>query len=335
MKNKNLNFLWVLFLGLIAFNSCSKDTTTALVGNWKTLGDFGGEARYGASTFTIGDTAYIFGGSGSIKSYFNDLWKYDLKSGSWTKVICTGTLPTPRKYSVAFSLNNNKGYVGTGYDEDGKVLNDFYEFDPTTSNWSKKADFIGNGRYYAIGFGIKEYGYIGLGYNVVPSPQNDFYKYDPSSDSWAQIPDFSRKIAQANVFVIDDIAYVGGGLSSGEPVLKLFKFNPANSNAWTELTDLSTNVARYSATAFSINKKGYFALGKSTSSSFINTVYEYDPSNDSWTQKTSFSKNSRVDAVGISVGGKGIIATGTDGNYPLVNYFEFFPDAANVTTDDN
>ena len=42
-------------------------------------------------------------------------------------------------------------------------LNDFWEYNPSTNTWTKKADFGGVGRVAAVGFSIGSKGYLGTG----------------------------------------------------------------------------------------------------------------------------------------------------------------------------
>jgi len=67
------------------------------------------------------------------------------------------------KLLLVFSIGN-KGYIGTGYDPSYK--NDFWEYDPTANNWTRKADFLGSARQLAVGFSIGNKGYIGTGMMV-------------------------------------------------------------------------------------------------------------------------------------------------------------------------
>ena len=58
-----------------------------------------------------------------------------------------------RRHAVGFSIGN-KGYVGTGYDNNINYHNDFWEYDPATDTWTQKANFGGGARYGAVGFSI-------------------------------------------------------------------------------------------------------------------------------------------------------------------------------------
>ena len=51
---------------------------------------------------------------------------------------------TARNSAVAFTVNG-KGYLGTGYDGEN-YLKDFWEYDPTSNQWTQQADYPGSGR---------------------------------------------------------------------------------------------------------------------------------------------------------------------------------------------
>ena len=95
---------------------------------------------------------------------------------SWTQKANFGG--TIRYSGSGFSIGN-KGYMGTGYGQDGNK-NDFWEFDPVTNIWSQKADFSGGARNGAAAFCIGSKGYIGGG------NYNDFWEYNPSTNTWTE-----------------------------------------------------------------------------------------------------------------------------------------------------
>src|SRR5206468_1754930 len=81
--------------------------------------------------------------------------------------------------SRAFSLCN-KGYYGTG-DGSGSNLNDFWQYEPVTDKWTRKADVPGpsHGRDEDAAFAIGNKGYFGLGSDW--GLYRDFYEYAPDS----------------------------------------------------------------------------------------------------------------------------------------------------------
>ena len=81
---------------------------------------------------------------------------------TWTRKADLGG--TPRWGAVGFSIGN-KGYMGTGYNNDNGLKNDLWEYDPSIDLWTEKADLGWASRYNGVGFSIVTKGYVGTGYN--------------------------------------------------------------------------------------------------------------------------------------------------------------------------
>jgi hypothetical protein len=90
--------------------------------------------------------------------------------GKWSSLT-----PLPggsRAFAVGFSIENKKGYIGTGYD--GSALGSFWKYNPTSDSWVI-IDSISGIRAYAVGFSIGEKSYIGTGNNG--TDLSDFWVY--------------------------------------------------------------------------------------------------------------------------------------------------------------
>ncbi len=123
-------------------------------------GNFPG-ARYGASSWTdSGGHLWLFGGQGYDASgslfYLNDLWEFDPSTNEWAwmggrntgdESGVYGTLGTPAPGNIpgarfgASSWTDDSGNIwlfgGLGRDVNryGFVLNDLWEFNPSTNEW--------------------------------------------------------------------------------------------------------------------------------------------------------------------------------------------------------
>lgn len=206
--------------------------TFSLIGQtWTKKSDFPGEARFGASSFVIGNDAYVGLGENN-GTFFKDFWKYEAVSDSWTQIADFPGMP--RAGAVAFSING-KGYAGVG---------------ETLNNGSREF-FI------------------------------DFYEYDPTNDSWTPKRDFSSQArSRASVFVVDNVAYVGNGLSTSGELENFAKFD---GNSWDSAPTL-TDEFKAGASGFSANGKGYVVAGAQGSFAY-SSVYEFDPGLNSWDEK--------------------------------------------------
>jgi hypothetical protein len=118
-------------------------------------------SRYGTSNWTDGSGhLWLFGGFGP-NNYLNDLWEFDLSTNEWTWMGGSSTIPglgdqpgvygtlgTPaagnipgsRYQAVSWIDGSGKFWLLGGYGLDaageGGYLNDLWEFDPSTDEWT-------------------------------------------------------------------------------------------------------------------------------------------------------------------------------------------------------
>jgi N-acetylneuraminic acid mutarotase/peptidoglycan hydrolase-like protein with peptidoglycan-binding domain len=101
---------------------------------WAQKANFPGVARGQASGFSIGSYGYL--GVGARNNYatnnsaLKDFYRYDPATDTWVQKA--DFLGTPRFNAAAFSIGN-RGYIGTGLDNNNNALNytkDFYEYCP-------------------------------------------------------------------------------------------------------------------------------------------------------------------------------------------------------------
>lgn len=323
---------------MVIICSCTKSSSDSddVTGNWVRRSDFEGVARSEASSFVIGDKAYIATGyDGTTR--LKDLWQYDPAQNFWTQ---KADLPgVARSSAVGFAIND-KGYIGTGYDNNANKLKDFWEYDPTANSWLQKADFGGSARYDAVGFGLLGKGYIATGYDG--NYLKDFWEYTPGVTSadpgtWAvKVSMGGSKRSGAVVFVYNNKAYVFSGSNNGSSsdVNDLWEFDPSASTTWTEKRKISNvsdesyddsyAITRANAAAFIIGTKGYVTCGEN--GSVLGTTWEYDFSTDTWTKKTDFEGVARQGLVGFSVAGRGYALTGRSSTTLFDDIRELLPD---------
>ena len=283
--------------------------------SWTQKNDFTGTGRMNATGFSIGNKGYVGLGASGTSTFYNDFYEYDPATNAWTQkatvgcsnstsATCTG-YAAKRGGAAGFSIGK-KGYIGTGASVNWLLAvtyyPDFYEYDPTTNIWTKKANFpttapATSGRGGTTGFSIGNKGYIGLGAYGTSSSNllQDFYEYDPTGNTWtakAAFPGTPRGGAAG--FSIGSKGYVGIG--------------------------------------------GYFA--SSSDNAYYNDFYEYDPTTNIWTQKANLGCSNSTDAscngiadaryngVGFSVGSRGYIGTGYNSTLSpnkLADFYEYEP----------
>lgn len=184
--------------------------------------------------------------------------------------------------------------------------------------WEKKAD-CPTVRSDGVAFSIGPYGYVGTGVSNDDTVMNDFWRYDPVSDSWQQVasmPTPGRWAAFS--FVINGIAYVGSGINPDYSLnFELWCYDPVY-DKWGRKEDMPWMIfASGTFASFSIGNHGYL-VATHNQSNFL----EYDPETDSWTYKANFPTNYVLDMVSFTIGDKGYVGSGFDGQ--LIAFTERF-----------
>jgi len=338
-KNKITFTAIVLTMMVIGFGSCTKSsvTSTDLVGNWMRGSEFDGVGRTEAVSFTIGDKVYLGGGyDGTTR--LSDFWEFNQSTSTW---IPKANFPgIARNSAVAFSVNG-KGYVGTGFDGTNK-LKDFWEYDPATDTWTQKANFGGTARYGAVAFAIGNKGYITTGYDG--NYMKDLWEYDPTTNAWTQKASLGgSKRADASAFVYNNKAFVLAGANNGSYLNDFWVYDPAT-DSWAEKRkvtnvsdesyddDYGTDITRSNASIFVMGVKAYLTMGNRNG--IVATCWEYDITNDTWVQKTSFEGTAREGAISFTINDRGYTTTGNTSSSRFDDLWEFFPNQE-VNDNDN
>lgn len=335
-----------LSLFALTFVACTSDADYTL-GRWKQRSDFDGKARTYAAYFSIGDMGYVVGGYNGKTDRLKSMYSYNMTGNYYTEIYdddYTGTCPVGRQYATGFAVNG-KGYVCCGYDGNN-YLKDTWEFNPLTNTWAQKDDFAGTARYGALGFGLEstKKGYVLGGYDE--NFLKECYVFDPTAASGSQwIRDIGyggTKREFGSSFIINNVAYIVGGQNNGGDCEDMWKFD---GTAWTQLRDIVNNnededydddytsITRNSAVAFSLNGKGYVALGCTSGNVMRDNYWIYDPTTDLWSNNdgdvTAFSADkgrTRTNAAMFTNGSRAFFTTGNSGSSTFFDdTWEFVP----------
>jgi N-acetylneuraminic acid mutarotase len=185
---------------------------------WTRKADFPGGPLMLASTVVISGTAYVITGQAAAGAT-NGVWAYDPSADAWTP---RASFPGgSRSAGVALAIGG-RGYFGLGNAPGGGTMwnlrQDFWEYDPQTDQWARRADLPAAGRGYALGLGLGTRGFVTQGVLAVNAGgaslvlANDLWEYAPAGDAWtrrADLPGSARGMAVS--FVIGASGYVGVG----------------------------------------------------------------------------------------------------------------------------
>ncbi len=200
--------------------------------------------------------------------------------------------------------------------------------------WEERPE-LAQGQPYlgAISFTYNGKLYTGLGHNESVFDKIIF-EYDPVTKAWNEftsLPTSSGKFSNAVCFIVKgvqiqtgvyrDFLYVGTGLTDqGDATDEFWRYDLKN-DTWVELRDGSkfSGGPRQNAVAFSVNGKGYVALGTINSGAPVESVYEFDPEyadvsgfypQGKWKKVTSFPGGKRTQAIAFTIGDIAYIGCG-------------------------
>ncbi len=191
-------------------------------------------------------------------------------------------------------------------------------------NWQQisSAPTVVTARSGAVSFSIGTKGYICTGYDSAGNYKNDLWEFDVLYRSWTKKANFSGNPRTGAVgFSIDGKGYIGTGRDGNTNYDDFWEYNPVT-NSWAQKANFGGG-ARNSAIGFAVpgssGSKGIIGTGVDANGNLKNDVWEYNPANDSWIQKSNFPGGARAGAIGFksSSGNVGYIGTGydSDGNF--------------------
>lgn len=231
---------------------------------WTKKNDFLGGQRREAVSFVINGKAYVGCGTNTVTfSEANDFYEYDTTEDLWIRkadpgyldnavglsingkgYIITGdysnivleynpqnniwtkkkNFPGVSRSSAIGFVIGNKGYIFGGNSGGFPDLKDLWEYDPTSDEWSRKADLNEKYRGYdAVGFSLNGKGYVGNS----NGSYKQFWEYNPITNTWNRKTNFpGNSLGYSSSFVINNRAYIVGGVMSNDVSNEVWEFVP-------------------------------------------------------------------------------------------------------------
>lgn len=245
--------------------------------SWNQVADLPGNARRNAVAFSIGDFGYVGTGITSASSDFgsllSDFYRYDPSTNSWSAIPnYPGGFGNGVYFATGFGVSG-KGYVCGGKLGANYYISDFWEYNPSTNNWTEKSDFPGGVRYQLCSFVVGNSGFVGFGTDN-DMYRNDLWEYKPSADQWIQRSDLpSSERSGVATFSIGDRGFICMG-NNGGLLDDLWEYNPSE-DTWI-IRDNYAGSSRKWAIGFALNDRGYVGTGKGYSGK-KQSMYMYTP----------------------------------------------------------
>ena len=234
---------------------------------WVSKADYPGGKRSDCIAFVINNIGYVGTGWDEMKIRKKDFWSFDPLVNQWTRK--TDFPGSERTHGIGFGIGN-KGYAGTGdalVGPDRVALKDWWEYDPSTNQWTQKTDFPGLANEYTSGFVIENKLYMGLGLSIPGNAGKEWWAYDPSTNQWTRKADFPGPAYNNTftncTFVIGNKGYV---LRYSEKAA-FWQYDPVT-DKWKEQAFFDP--LRMSSIAFAIGNKGYLGTGTGSPPKFPN-----------------------------------------------------------------
>ena len=248
---------------------------------WKKLPATGlaPQNRSSPATGTIGNDVYTFGGlfdnfAAFQNTFYNDLFKFDTTTNTWTELTPTGPLPDARTFAASTALGSELFvYGGSSYDPSFfpfTVYDDLWAYDSVTNEWREivaagPSPGQRNGAILvADECNDKLYLYGGL--NGFFQFFSDVWEFDVLTETWTELVPASgspvpppRDIANAGKTALNGkiVIYGGEGAAAlGFPTLEdVWEFDIAT-QTWTDRTPTMTMISPHRNFAASENING-------------------------------------------------------------------------------
>lgn len=230
--------------------------------SWQQLSDFPGTARDDGSNFRIDSIVYCGLGLEVGWTCTNDFYAFDLTTETW---ITAPAFPSnkQRQYACGFS-SKGYGYIFGGIDCSNTFLNDLWEFNKSTGNWTQKTSLPAVGRSGAVVFTINDSVYVVGGKNSTNNALAEVWAYHPMTDTWLQKPDLPfNGLWRGVAYSYNDSGLVGLGKNNLEQYNRDFYLFEQSSNNWTIVPALHHSGRAYSGFS-QIDSLGYLFGGADT-----------------------------------------------------------------------
>lgn len=289
---------------------------------WVQKDSVNGPPRSSATSFVLNGEGFFISGLDVI-DFSRKMYSYDIDQDDWDNEESIGGVNGSglnRGGAIGFSVLD-KGYVGLGQGNTAPFYSDIWEYEPETSVWTQKANFIGSARRQAVAFSINDTAYVGTGQDQDGYAQ-DFYKYDATNNIWTQIANFGGTARKGAVgFTMGGQAYVGTG-DDGIYTSDFWQYQPL-ADTWIEKSSFP-GTARTGSCGWGIFPTAFIACGYDNNFNYKKDVWEYNYFANVWTQRADFTGPERTNASSFVIDGIAYLGLGYNGEF-LDDFYAYTP----------
>lgn len=264
-------------------------------GAWQKISTCPAGNRTNPSVFLFGDSAYYGFGMGFRNGYVTglpDLWKLNLKDGSWVKLFDEAVSDPLYSECVSFQMN------GRAYISFRSTTNQTWNYTAASRTWARNSSAYG-GSYFLQSTGSNgSTAIIGASENPLANGKSGFYQYDAGSNQFsylADIPDTAKSPIITGFQSGTDFYFgirqelVNAAYNQSR---RFYKFTPGT-KTFARLADLPELFATWTQSyGFSYKGAGYILND--------HKLFKYDAVTNSWQRKADFGgfPNSSVNYYG-------------------------------------
>lgn len=284
-----------------------------------------GTARKGSAVWVISDKMYLAGGSNDSSWAFNTTEEYNFATNTWSS---KATMPAARVNAFHWVVNGKLYVIGWSSDISSisACQNTTYEYDPVGNSWATKtnmgaaqcdgASWVYNGRIYCFGWAL----------NGSTTALDTVQYYDVAWNSfttWLAVITAAKRRCHMHGVSIGNKFYLGGWADTAGTAQNTFYEYNFPWNTWSTKTNLPTTIfsGHFAAAVVEWETK-VFSLLWYNGTSNINAVYEYSPTNNNWTNRSTSSPVTTREGMAATYNNK-IYVSG--GNWPTNANTEYTP----------
>jgi hypothetical protein len=273
-------------------------------GPWNTS-TTGPALRYRAGGCTDGTFVYVYGGGDDVGNNYNDLWRWDPATETWTQLA---NMPTA-KQNIQGAYWNGKIYVPGGFvTATATHITENAIYDIATDTWTTGAPLPAPQTGTNVAFNNQIYNFGGN-----PGPQSTVSIYDIATDSWTTGASMPVTITYGRATVAGNFAYYVGGIS-GTTVNTVYRYDFAG-DSWATMSPLQTARTSEELMTSPVADKLFAVMGGDdtffTGVPLAQSVEIYDIATNSWSYGIPVVTKAAAPAGGLA-GGKAMVQGGVD-----------------------